>query len=79
MFTIYAVLLYLHHNQIQQRRLTRWIALAWVMWSLLNGLSRLYLEQHYPTDVLAGYALGAAWLGLTLLFFPRHDILKSGS
>jgi membrane-associated phospholipid phosphatase len=76
MFTIYAVLLYLYGDQIQQRRLTRWAAFAWVVWALLNGLSRLYLEQHYPTDVLAGYALGAAWLGLTLLLFPRYDKLK---
>lgn len=28
---------------------------------LLIGLSRLYLGMHYPSDVLAGYALGFAW------------------
>lgn len=29
---------------------------------LLIGGSRIYLDAHYPTDILAGYAISLAWL-----------------
>lgn len=37
----------------------------------LIGYSRLYLRVHYPSDVLAGYCIGTAWLWLCLHFTRR--------
>ena len=31
------------------------------------GASRVYLQVHFPSDVVVGWALGAAWLGILRL------------
>lgn len=54
---------------------TRWrwpVGLLSGLYAALMGVSRVYLGVHYPTDVLAGWALGLAWAGgVALLLWPR--------
>lgn len=48
---------------VQHGRHWGW-ATALVAFAILIGLTRVFLHVHYPTDVLAGFAGGAAWLVL---------------
>lgn len=49
------------------RRLAAFYLITAVCLTLLVGLSRIYLGLHYPTDVVAGWALGTAWALLCLV------------
>lgn len=48
------------HTQ-ERNRLRGYVLSAAIALTLLIGASRIYLGVHWPTDVLAGWCLGAAW------------------
>ena len=49
-----------------------WVALPMAAFTLMVGLSRVYLGVHYPSDILAGWAVAFAWaVGAYLLVFPH--------
>jgi undecaprenyl-diphosphatase len=53
-----AVMLSTIHERHRERV---FFLLAAMLLTFLVGMSRMYLGVHYPTDVLAGWAIGLAW------------------
>jgi undecaprenyl-diphosphatase len=45
-----------------------WLGLSLLLWAPLVGLARIILGVHYPSDILAGMALGIV-MGVLVLFF----------
>jgi undecaprenyl-diphosphatase len=43
------------------RRMKAFVVACAVTITLLTGVSRVYLGVHWPTDVIAGWAIGASW------------------
>ncbi|MBX6747828.1 MAG: phosphatase PAP2 family protein [Acetobacteraceae bacterium] len=63
-----------------RRRLRAYIVAIAVLLALLVGTSRVYLGVHWPTDVLAGWCLGAAWAMLcwaVALWLQRRGRVES--
>ena len=70
---IYAVLFYVLAAR-SGRRVQVAAAAALVLLVAIIGFSRLYLEVHYLSDVVAGCSLGAAWASASLFVYElRRD------
>jgi membrane-associated phospholipid phosphatase len=46
-----------------------WVCAVGALFVLVYGISLVFRASHYPLDVVAGWCLGVAWLGVLWLLF----------
>ena len=63
----YGMLVYLIWNNIRNNRIRIPACILLTTWQLLICFSRVYLNVHYATDVLAGLAAGIFWCALVVV------------
>jgi undecaprenyl-diphosphatase len=70
-FIFYGLLTYLIWKTKISRPYKYIIGFILILFSIIIGFSRVYLRVHYPSDVVAGFCIGFAWLLLTIYLFER--------
>lgn len=68
-FIFYGLIAYLVSKTNIARVYKYFIGAILILFSLLIGFSRVYLRVHYPSDVVAGFCIGFAWLLLSIWLF----------
>jgi membrane-associated phospholipid phosphatase len=78
--TVYGALAFVIATSVKSRRARVLVFVSALGLVLAIGLSRVYLGVHYPSDVLAGYSAGLAWLmlcALGLLAASRTELART--
>ena len=67
---ILGFLWYLSYTLLPKNSLRRWVQLlVYGAMIVLIGFSRVYVGEHWLTDVIGGYLLGGIWLWLTIKLY----------
>jgi undecaprenyl-diphosphatase len=74
--SLYGFLAYLLIDNRQHLKNSVFLALLLIILALGVGISRVYLGVHFASDVIAGWAIAAAWLGTCI---ASGEILKKVS
>jgi membrane-associated phospholipid phosphatase len=71
--TFYGLMIYLIWHNVKNP-LLKWTSIGSLsVLVLLIGFSRIYLRVHYPTDVMAGFAMGFLWLVISISLINRME------
>ena len=71
--TFYGLLLYIIHKTVHNVPLRWTLTIPLVGFVQLIGLSRIYLRNHYPSDIVAGNVTGLLWLIISLRLMDKIE------
>ncbi len=74
----YGFLAYITYKYFKQKNnylYSKIILIETIIFILLLGFSRIYFGVHYPTDVLAGFAVGMIGFCFGIIFYNKRKIL----
>jgi membrane-associated phospholipid phosphatase len=72
-FTFYGLMIYLVWTNIENKLLSSMLVTGLCCSLFFIGISRVYLEVHYATDVIAGFCMGLMWLVLSLYILDKME------
>jgi membrane-associated phospholipid phosphatase len=64
---VYGAIAYLSLTTVRSRPTTAVITAGALLVVVLIGFSRVYLGEHFPSDVIAGWCVGVAWVAILVL------------
>jgi len=67
----FSLLIYLFKDDIKNKVLQNCFIVVNVVLIILIGFSRMYLNVHWFSDVIGGFALGLGWVTLLMLLEQR--------
>jgi undecaprenyl-diphosphatase len=70
-FTLYGIMIYFLWKHIHNIWIRTCVIFLGIMIVLMIGTSRIYLGVHYPSDVIGGYLISAAWLSSSIGLYER--------
>ena len=75
---LYGTLTYLFWKRVPSRAGRALVVVVALVLIVGIGFSRMYLGVHYPSDVIAGYLMSAAWLLLVIGIFETYRKRPTG-
>lgn len=73
---VIALVVYLACLQIKRTSARIGLIAAGVIFIVAMGLSRVYLGHHWLTDVIVGWVIGLAWVGIVILAHRFFHVLR---
>lgn len=71
-FTLYGMTIYFLWKHLKYRWMRTAVILIGTVIIAMIGISRIYLGVHYPSDVIGGYLVSAAWLIMSIGLYERY-------